>query len=112
MTAPKTALAAVRRTLGYTQDQVIRLLLARAQAHGVSIATRSALQTMISRWENGHDQVTDPVYQRLFREIYGRTNEELGFPADTIDETAAEFHARIQVARSVDAEQSNCYAVR
>jgi len=59
---------------------------------------------MLSRWENGHDEVATPEYQRLFREIYGCTNTELGFPADPVDETTAAFREHLRVARTVDAE--------
>lgn len=74
----RTRLQAVRLALGYSQDDTLRRLRALAQRRGLAIASLSSLRTMLSRWENGHDDVTEPDYQLLFREAYGRTNEELG----------------------------------
>lgn len=56
----------------------------------------------MSRWENGKEQPSQ-IYQRLFREIYGRTNTELGFPYEPEeDPEAAELRARLAVARTID----------
>jgi tetratricopeptide (TPR) repeat protein len=57
---------------------------------------------MLSRWENGHVEVTEPGYRKLFREFYGRTNEELGFPADIEGDGIEELRDRLLVARSID----------
>ncbi|WP_329787921.1 tetratricopeptide repeat protein [Lentzea sp. DG1S-22] len=57
---------------------------------------------MMSRWENGHVEVTDHSYRRLFREFYGRTNEELGFPPEVENQSAEELRERLIVARSID----------
>ncbi|WP_231499968.1 tetratricopeptide repeat protein [Saccharothrix sp. NRRL B-16314] len=59
---------------------------------------------MLSRWENGRVEVTDPGYQRLFREFYGRTNEELGFAPERQNESAEELRDRLIVARNIDRE--------
>lgn len=98
-----TPLQRVRKQLGYSADGVIRLLRQRADVRGVPVMTAASLKTKLSRWENGHEQVSQP-YQRLFREIYGRTNDELGFPADEEDDDAAELRARLEMARTVDAD--------
>ncbi|TWF91651.1 hypothetical protein FHU35_1874 [Saccharopolyspora dendranthemae] len=98
-----TPLQRVRKQLGYSADGVIRLLRQRADVRGVPVMTAASLKTKLSRWENGHEQVSEP-YQRLFREIYGRTNEELGFPADEEDDDTAELRARLEMARTVDAD--------
>ncbi|SFQ01535.1 hypothetical protein SAMN05421810_104201 [Amycolatopsis arida] len=101
---PATRLQGVRKQLGYKAEDVIRLVIQRAAARGIPVMSATSLKTKLSRWENGHEQVSEP-YQRLFRDIYGRTNEELGFPPeDTDDGGAAELRARLAVARSVDAE--------
>ena len=42
----------------------------------------ASLKTKLSRWENGHEAVGLPEYRRLFRDIYGRTDAELGLPVE------------------------------
>ncbi|MCA1709977.1 MAG: tetratricopeptide repeat protein, partial [Actinobacteria bacterium] len=74
-----TSLQTVRRQLGYTAAQVIDLLPRRAEALHLPVANKASLKTKLSRWENGKEQPSE-IYRRLFREIYGRTNPELGFP--------------------------------
>ncbi|MGO1049309.1 tetratricopeptide repeat protein [Crossiella sp. CA198] len=98
-----TRLRAVRHQLGYSADAVIKLVLSRASALGLAVMTATSLKTKLSRWENGHEAVSEP-YQRLFRDVYGRTNEELGFPPELIDDEAEELRNRLIVARRVDAE--------
>ncbi|MGH3978773.1 MAG: tetratricopeptide repeat protein [Pseudonocardiaceae bacterium] len=99
-----TSLQAVRWQLGYTAAQVIDLLTRRADALNLPIANKASLKTKLSRWENGKEQPSE-IYRRLFREIYGRTNAELGFPDEPEeDPEAAELRARLAVARTVDAE--------
>ena len=39
---------------------------------------------MFSRWEN-NPVVPEPQYRMLLRELYGRTDAELGFPTDDTD---------------------------
>jgi tetratricopeptide (TPR) repeat protein len=99
-----TSLQTVRRQLGYTAAQVIDLLTGRADARHLHIANKESLKTKLSRWENGKEQPSE-IYRRLFREIYGRTNAELGFP-DKPEENpeAAELRARLAVARTIDQE--------
>ncbi len=97
-----TSLQTVRRHLGYTAAQVIDLLTRRADARNLSIANPASLKTKLSRWENGKEQPSE-IYQRLFREIYGRTNAELGFPDEPEeDPEATELRSRLAVARTVD----------
>jgi tetratricopeptide (TPR) repeat protein len=99
-----TSLQTVRRHLGYTGAQVIDLLTRRAHALNLPIATRTSLKTKLSRWENGKEQPSQ-IYQRLFREIYGRTNAELGFPTEPEDNPeATELRSRLAMARTIDQE--------
>jgi len=96
-----TALQAVRKLQGYSANEVIRLLLRRAETLNIPVMSATSLKTKISRWENGHERVSEP-YRRLFRDIYGRTNEELGFPPEPEDEETGELLARLTVVRTLD----------
>ncbi|MGX7825727.1 tetratricopeptide repeat protein [Actinokineospora sp. 24-640] len=78
------------------------MMIKRAEMLGEQIMTRTSLKTKLSRWENGHEPVTGDIYRRLFRDIYGRTNEELGFPSEAQDEEAVELRARLAAARIID----------
>jgi tetratricopeptide (TPR) repeat protein len=99
-----TSLQAVRRNLGYTAAQVIDLLTRRADALNLPIASKVSLKTKLSRWENGKEQPSE-TYRRLFREIYGRTNAELGFRDELQeDPEAVELRSRLAMARTVDPE--------
>lgn len=99
----KTRLQVVRRQLDYSADDVIRMLDRLAKRLDASVMSPTSLKTKLSRWENGHESVSEP-YRRLFRELYGRTDEELGFPSEPDDQDVAELRARIAVARRVDLE--------
>ncbi|MBB4683957.1 tetratricopeptide repeat protein [Amycolatopsis jiangsuensis] len=98
-----TRLQAVRRQLDYKAEEVIRMLLRRADELGTPVMSAASLKVKLSRWENGHEAVSQP-YRRLFREVYGRTNDELGFPPEETDDEAEELVSRLTLARSVDAE--------
>ncbi|MGH3721860.1 MAG: tetratricopeptide repeat protein [Pseudonocardiaceae bacterium] len=88
--------------LGYTGAQMIDLLTRRAAALNLPIANPASLKTKLSRWENGKEQPSE-IYRRLFREIYGRTNAELGFPDEPEeDPEATELRSRLAVDRTVD----------
>jgi tetratricopeptide (TPR) repeat protein len=69
---------------------------------GVPVMSPTSLKTKLSSWENGRTAVS-PTYQRIFRDIYGLTNEELGFPLDLDDGEVEELRSRLQLARTVDA---------
>lgn len=101
---PRTRLQAIRKESGRTQAQVVRYFLTRGKTLGIPVASESALSVMLSRWENGRVEVTDPGYQRLFREFYGRTNEELGFAPEHQNQSAEELRDRLIVARNIDRE--------
>ncbi|MGQ0842258.1 tetratricopeptide repeat protein [Actinokineospora sp.] len=101
----KTRLQTVRKTAGgagYSQVDVINMLQQRAAMLGMPVMSSASLKTKLSEWENGHSAVSQP-YRRLFRDIYGRTNEELGFPSENEDDEADELLSRLAIARTVDA---------
>jgi len=100
---PATKLQAARIAQGYTQAALIHAMIRRARELNIPIAARTSLHTMLSRWENGKETVTDPGYRRLFREILGRTNEELGFPEEPVDDGIEDLRQRIAVAHTLDA---------
>lgn len=93
--------AARKRRPGYTQAKAVDDLIRLARVRNIPVMSRPALLTKISVWENGHEQVSDP-YRQLFRELYGRTNEELGFPPEPEDGETDELLARLDMARTVD----------
>src|SRR2546430_7969661 len=105
-----TKLQGVRQLLGYSADKVVTMLLTRAESLNFAVMSASSLKTKLSRWENGHEAVSLAVYRRLFREIYGRTNEELGFPPEVTPDEADELRSRILLARRVDAETVALFA--
>lgn len=98
-----TLLQQVRHKQKYSAGAVIGMMLARAEKLNLAIMSPTSLKTKLSRWENGHESVSLPVYRRLFRDIYGRTNEELGFPPEEGDDEAEELLAQLTLARTVDA---------
>lgn len=99
-----TRLQAVRKHLGYSAEEVNKMIHQRADALRIPVMTAASLKTKLSRWENGRETVSQPDMRRLFREVYERTNEELGFPPEPDDTDADELRSRLAVARTVDAE--------
>lgn len=96
-----TLLRAARTARGYKQEQVIADIVRLAHVRNVPVMASSSLKTKLSRWENGHEQASEP-YRALFRELYGLTNEELGFPVEEVDQGPEELRARLAAARTVD----------
>lgn len=97
-----TRLQEARQRREYSAQEVITMLLRRAQMLNISVMSAASLKTKLSTWENGRTAVS-PTYQRLFRDIYGLTNEELGFPPQLDDAEVEELRSRLTIARSVDA---------
>jgi tetratricopeptide (TPR) repeat protein len=97
----ETRLREVRALRGYSAQAVIDMMLRRAEMLGVPVMTPASLKTKLSVWENGRTAVS-PTYQRLFRDIYGLTNEELGFPPEPDDGEVEELRSRLTIARTVD----------
>lgn len=99
-----TRLQEARQQRGYSAQEVITMILRRAAMLGIPVMTPTSLKTNLSRWENGRTTAS-ATYQRLFRDIYGLINEELGFPPapeDNEDEVE-ELRSRLTIARTVDA---------
>ncbi|MGN9894036.1 hypothetical protein [Micromonospora sp. L31] len=70
MTAATSALPLkeLRTARGWTQAKVLVLLEATAARRKVSLPERSALKTMLSRWENGAR--TSPLYTDLLCQVF------------------------------------------
>ncbi|MCP3804957.1 tetratricopeptide repeat protein [Allokutzneria sp. A3M-2-11 16] len=96
-----TPLQAARVELGWGQEKLARAINDRALAHGLAVRSIASRKTDISRWENGHVTPEAPM-RAVLREIYGRTDTDLGFPSD---DTAfgEELTERLIIAKRVDA---------
>jgi len=70
-----------RDSLGWSQARLIHAMQQQAAVLDMRLATPASLKTQISRWENGHCQ-PDDIYRQVFRALYARTDEELGFSAE------------------------------
>jgi tetratricopeptide (TPR) repeat protein len=89
---------------GLKQAQVVDRMIAIADRLDLGVMAKTSLAVTISVWENGR-RTPDAVYRRIFRELYGKTNEELGFPPDPASEPLAEELAdHLVVAQRVDAQ--------
>jgi tetratricopeptide (TPR) repeat protein len=78
MAEARTQLQAARRAEGWSQARLLRIMKALAPQADIRLPGDESLKTELSRWENGH-KLPDPCYRKLFRMIYGLTDEELGF---------------------------------
>lgn len=108
----KTKLQAARLARpDYTQSAVVADLVKLARVRNVPVMKPGSLAIKLSRWENGHEQVSEP-YRRLFREIYGRTNEELGFPPDPHADDAHDLLDRLAIGRTVDEGTVDAFAAQ
>jgi transcriptional regulator with XRE-family HTH domain len=97
-----TALQAARNALGWSQEKLARAINARAAAHGLPERSVPSRKTDISRWENGH-VLPEPPMRAVLREIYGRTDDDLGFPSgDFGGPSGDELAERLIIARRVD----------
>lgn len=89
---------------GLKQSQVIARILAIADRLDIGVMSDSSLSVAVSMWENDK-RVPDASYRRIFRELYGRTNDELGFPPDVPAEPLTdELADHLVVAQRVDAQ--------
>jgi hypothetical protein len=98
-----TKLQAVRHQFGWSQARLIAELRVRARAVGIELGSDASLKTGISRHENGRVE-PEGDWRRLYRLVYGRTDEELGFHAtqpETRGEAAEELTARLAASRGL-----------
>ena len=83
MNEPRTKLQAARLAERWSQARLMRIMRATATREKIGeLPNDRVLKTELSRWENGHKIPDEEPYRRLFRMIYGLTDEELGFPTD------------------------------
>ena len=74
---PSKRLQLVRAAMGWKQSRLLVALEATAHQLGLDLPPRPSLKTMVSKWENGAPMSAE--YRRLFCEVYGMTEEALGF---------------------------------
>lgn len=100
----QTLLKSAREARGWSQVRVAGMVNDRAPSYGMAVLSLAVRKAELSRWENGH-VIPGPDTRRLFRELYGKTNEELGFPVEApTSHLADELADRLIVAQRVDAE--------
>jgi transcriptional regulator with XRE-family HTH domain len=102
----RSRLSSAREQLGWSQTRLLSELERRGRATGFMVMARSSLKTALSRWENGH-VIPDRHYRKLFREIFGLTDAELGFVTEPtlnadLAEADLELRGRIAAAARVD----------
>jgi tetratricopeptide (TPR) repeat protein len=102
-----TAVQQARLDKGMTQTQAIAALRRLALRHGIAVPPSETLKRRLSSWEN-KPIVPEPHYRMLLRELYGRTDAELGFNTDIIDaadgheDALTEIRARLARSQGVD----------
>jgi hypothetical protein len=103
-----TSLQAARSEFGWSQTRLISELRKRARLEGTALGSDASLKTEISRHENGH-VVPDAAWRRLYRAVYGRTDEELGFRLSgvpALDATEVEeLDARLATSASMSSTE-------
>lgn len=103
-----STLRTARDERGWSQTRLMSELQRRGRAIHFAVMAPASLRTAVSRWENGH-VIPDQHYRRLFRDIYGLTDAELGFAAHATHgeqqatEGEDELRARIVNSARVDA---------
>jgi tetratricopeptide (TPR) repeat protein len=100
-----TALRRARFAKGMTQSQAIAAFTQLALRRGIAVPSTESLKRRFSSWEN-RPVVPEPQYRVLLRELYGRTDAELGFPTDDTgdghDDALTEIRARLARSHGVD----------
>jgi len=67
-----------RKRRGWSQARLCQELRKAAASQGYELPGDASLACMVSRWENGHCE-PDILYRSLLCQVYGKTEEELGF---------------------------------
>jgi transcriptional regulator with XRE-family HTH domain len=74
---PSKRLQLIRASMGWKQSRLLVALETTAHRLGMDLPPRASLKTMVSKWENGAPMSAE--YRRLFGDVYGMTEEALGF---------------------------------
>lgn len=104
---PGTLVRRARLDNKMTQVAAMARFARLAERHGMAVPSATSLKRMFSRWEN-QPVIPDPAYRMLLRELYGRTDDELGFPTETSDsdnghvEALIEIRARLARSQGID----------
>jgi transcriptional regulator with XRE-family HTH domain len=108
-----TALRQAREARGWSQAKLIAELELCAKQRKVRLPGHGNLKSQISRWENGRVTPGD-LYRELFRAVYRRTDEDLGFtpirpPGHAL---AAEMLAKITTAKTAGPASAESFAAQ
>lgn len=99
-------LKATRAEFGWSQTRLISELRKVARREGIALGSDASLKTEISRHENGH-VAPDIAWRRLYRAVYGRTDDQLGFrlvhPRKLDATEVEELDARLAASASMSA---------
>ena len=105
----RSRLAAAREDLGWSQARLVSELERRGRTTGLAVMATTSLKTALSRWENGH-VIPDRDYRRLFRDIFGMTDAELGFAFVAVVPVQQE-RAAVQLGGRLAASTPECSAL-
>jgi transcriptional regulator with XRE-family HTH domain len=99
------SLRGTRQARGWTQDVAVRQFLVVARQLNIQVGEEESVRTSLSRWEN-NKRAPDSTNRRVLRELYGRTDAELGFaaeglPQEEIDDSE-DLSARLRSIERVD----------
>jgi transcriptional regulator with XRE-family HTH domain len=110
-----SSLRALREARGWTQDAAVRHFLAVAQRLGISVGEPQSVRTSLSRWEN-HKRAPDGANRQVLRELYGRTDTEMGLVSgggnERHDDDPDSVAARLRSQDRIDANLINLVAKR
>ena len=99
-------LRAAREARGWTQDAAVRQFRAVAQKLNIPVGEAQSVRTSLSRWEN-QKRLPDSANRRILRELYGRTDAEMGLAGGGVSESddgdPDSLSARLRSVDRVDA---------